>query len=68
MKLVVGILVVALAVPILLIVAVALGPVTLAAISAIGFGIVIFAIWNLLVALGVVVSRAAERATGHHRR
>ena len=60
----------ALAVPVLLTVAIALGPVALGIICAIGFGLVVFAVGNLLIAVGLFgrsVERAGSRRAGHIR-
>ncbi len=68
MKVFVAIIATALIVPVVLVVAVALGPVTLGAIAAAGFGLVVFAAWNLLVALGLAgraIGRAGARGAHH---
>jgi hypothetical protein len=57
-----------LAVPVLLLIAVALGPVTIGIICAIGFGLMVFALWSLVVALGAFgrsVGRAGSRHVHH---
>jgi hypothetical protein len=56
---------IALAIPALL-VAVALGPVTLGILCAAGFGLLVFGIANLFIGIGVGVGRAGSRL-GHHR-
>ena len=53
-----------LALPVLLLVAVALGPVALGILCAVGFGLIVFLAWNALLALGLL-GRAAWRR-GHH--
>lgn len=53
-----------LAIPALL-VAVALGPVTVGILCAVGFGLLVFAIANLFVAIGVGVERAGSRLARH---
>jgi hypothetical protein len=55
---------IALAVPALL-VAIALGPVTLGILCAIGFGLLVFAIVNLFIAIGVGVEKAGSRLARH---
>jgi hypothetical protein len=55
---------VALAIPALL-VAVALGPVTVGILCAAGFGLLVFAIANLFIAIGVGVEKAGSRLTRH---
>ncbi|HUA49887.1 MAG TPA: hypothetical protein VMA77_31940 [Solirubrobacteraceae bacterium] len=44
-----------------LLVAIALGPVTVGVLCAVGFGLLVFAIANLLIALGVGAERAGSR-------
>jgi len=56
---------IAFAVPALL-VAIALGPVTVGILCAVGFGLIVFAIANLFIAIGVGVERAGSRL-GRHR-
>lgn len=51
----------ALAVPVFLVVAVALGPVILGVLCAVGFGLIVFAIGNAVIGL-VMAGRGAERA------
>ena len=53
-----------LALPALLLVAVALGPVTVGILCAVGFALIVFLAWNALLALGLV-GRAVWRR-GHH--
>jgi hypothetical protein len=53
-----------LAIPALL-VAVALGPVTVGILCAVGFGLLVFAIANLFIAIGVGVERAGSRLARH---
>ena len=54
----------AFAIPALL-VAVALGPVTVGILCAVGFGLVVFAIASLFVAIGTAVERAGSRLARH---
>jgi hypothetical protein len=54
-----------LAIPVLLLIAVALGPVTIGIICAVGFGLMVFALWSLLVALGAF-GRSVGRAGSQH--
>jgi hypothetical protein len=61
MKIALWSLVLALAVPVLLFVAIALGPVILGIVCAVGFGLIVFAIANAVIGL-VVAGRGAERA------
>ncbi len=64
-KVVFGIFAVVLAVPILLFVAIGLGPVILGILCAVGFGLIVFVVGNLaiglVIGLGVLV-RSVERA------
>ena len=53
-----------LALPVLLLVAVALGPVAVGILCAVGFALIVFLAWNVLLALGFL-GRAAWRR-GHH--
>ena len=65
MKLILWILVcVMLAIPALL-VAIALGPVTVGILCAVGFGLLVFAIANLFIAIGVGVKKAGSRHARH---
>ena len=64
MKYVLATLAFVLALPALLLVAVALGPVALGILCAVGFGLIVFLAWNALLALGLL-GRAAWRR-GHH--
>jgi hypothetical protein len=53
--------------PLLLVVAIALGPVVLGLLCAVGFGLVVFAVANLVIAVGVVGKAAGSRyARTHH--
>jgi hypothetical protein len=61
MKLAFWIVVFALTAPVLLMVAVALGPVTVGVLCAVGFGLIVFAIGNAIIGL-VLAGRGAERA------
>jgi len=61
MKLILWLLVcLAMAIPALL-VAIALGPVTVGILCAVGFGLLVFAIVNLFVAIGTGIERAGSR-------
>ncbi|MBV9942502.1 MAG: hypothetical protein JO262_10270 [Solirubrobacterales bacterium] len=51
----------ALAVPVFLVVAIALGPVILGILCAVGFGLIVFTIGNALIGL-LLAGRGAERA------
>jgi hypothetical protein len=44
-----------------MVVAIALGPVVVGILCAVGFGLLVFAIVNLVIALGVGVERAGSR-------
>lgn len=55
---------VAVAIPALL-VAIALGPVTVGVLCAVGFGLVVFAIANLFIAIGAGVERMGSRLARH---
>jgi hypothetical protein len=55
---------VALAIPAILI-AVALGPVAVGILCAAGFGLIVFAIANLFVAIGLGIGRAGSRLARH---
>jgi hypothetical protein len=48
-----------------LLVAIALGPVTIGILCAVGFGLLVFAIANLFIAIGVGVERAGSRLGRH---
>ena len=61
MKMVFAILVAALMAPLLLVVAIALGPVILGIICALGFGLIVFVVGNVAIGLGLV-GRSLERA------
>jgi hypothetical protein len=56
---------IALSIPALM-VAIALGPVTLGILCAAGFGLLVFGIANLFIAIGVGVGKAGSRLA-HHR-
>ncbi len=60
MKIAVGILALALALPVLLLVAIAMGPVILGILCAVGFGLIVCAIANGMIGLAVA-GRSAER-------
>jgi hypothetical protein len=53
-----------LALPMLFLVAMALGPVALGILCAVGFGLIVFLIWNALLALGLL-GRSAWRHAHH---
>jgi predicted anti-sigma-YlaC factor YlaD len=55
---------IALAIPAILF-AIALGPVTVGILCAVGFGLVVFAIANLFVALGAGIEKAGSRLARH---
>jgi hypothetical protein len=48
-----------------LIVAIALGPVIIGVLCAAGLGLLVFAIANVLIAIGVAVEMAGARLSGH---
>jgi hypothetical protein len=52
-----------LALPVLLLVAVALGPVAVGILCAVGFGLIVFLAWNALLALGLVGRAVWRRGT-----
>ena len=54
----------AIAIPAML-VAIALGPVTVGVLCAVGFGLLVFAIANLFVAIGLGIERAGSRIARH---
>ncbi len=54
----------AMAIPAIL-VAIALGPVTVGILCAVGFGLIVFAIVNLFVAIGVGIEKAGSRLARH---
>ena len=54
----------AIAIPAML-VAIALGPVTVGVLCAVAFGLVVFAIANLFVAIGVGIEKAGSRLARH---
>ena len=51
--------------PVLLLVAIALGPVILGVLCALGFGLIIFTIANALIGLGVAGHAARNRVARH---
>jgi polyferredoxin len=67
-KVLAGILAVVLALPVLLVVAIALGPVVLGILCAVGFGLIVFAVVNILIGIGALGSRAVEQAGSWHSR
>ena len=52
-----------LALPVLLLVAVALGPVAVGILCAVGFALIVFLAWNALLALGLVGRAVWRRGT-----
>ncbi len=64
MKVVIAVFAVALLLPLLLIGAIALGPVVLGVLCGLGFGLIIFLFLDLVVGLGVLIGNAES----HHRR
>ncbi len=67
MKIAVGILAFALALPVLLLVAIAMGPVVLGILCAVGFGLIVCAIANGMIGLAVA-GRSAELAASRRMR
>jgi len=65
MKLALSILGFVLMLPILLVIAVALGPVTVGILCAVGFGLIIFVIWNAVIALGMAARSVERRGFWH---
>ena len=61
MRIVLWSLTVVLVAPVLLLVAIALGPVVLGVLCAVGFGLIIFAIANAVIGLGVAGHSAGTR-------
>jgi len=55
---------IAFAIPAIL-VAIALGPVTVGILCAVGFGLLVFAIANLFIAIGAGIERAGSRLARH---
>jgi hypothetical protein len=66
-KVVVGILAGLLALPVLLVVAIALGPVILGILCAVGFGLIVFAVVNLVTGF-TIFGRSLETAGVRHTR
>jgi len=66
-KVVLAILAVVLAIPVLLVVAIALGPVILGVICALGFGLLVFVVGNILIGL-FKAGRSIEHAGARHIR
>jgi O-antigen/teichoic acid export membrane protein len=64
MRLLIVVLALALALPALL-VAIALGPVIVGILCAVGFGLIVFAMVSLLIGLGEGVARAGSRFSRH---
>jgi hypothetical protein len=60
-KLLLAIVLLVLAAPVLLLFAVALGPVILGILCAALFGLLVFGLWSLAVALGLLGRRAGQR-------
>ena len=67
MKLLFAIILFVLAAPLLLLLAVALGPVILGILCAALFGVLVFALWSLAVALGLLGRQAGLRYTRRER-
>ncbi len=65
MKVIIAILAVVLMAPLLLVFAIALGPVVVGILCAVGFGLIVFVVVNLVIGLIVGVERAATRHTRH---
>jgi ABC-type anion transport system duplicated permease subunit len=51
--------------PILLVIAIALGPVAVGILCAVGFGLIIFVVWNAAIALGMAARSVERRAFQH---
>jgi hypothetical protein len=66
-KVVFAIFAVVLMAPLLLVVAIALGPVAVGILCAVGFGLIIFVVVNFVIGLVVLVERAGWRYTHHAR-
>jgi hypothetical protein len=60
-----AILAVVLMAPLLLVFAIALGPVVVGILCAVGFGLIVFVVVNLVIGLVVGVERAVTRHTHH---
>lgn len=67
MKGTLAILGVALMAPVLLLVAVALGPVVLGILCAVGFGLIVFVVVNLVMGLGLLVEKTGAWFAHHSR-
>jgi O-antigen/teichoic acid export membrane protein len=65
MKLLLWVLAFALALPALLLVAIALGPVVLGVLCAVGFGLIVFVIGSLVIGLFTGVERAGSHLAHH---
>jgi hypothetical protein len=65
-KVLAGILAVMFALPVLLVVAIALGPVVLGILCAVGFGLIVFAVVNIVIGILAVGNRAVEQAGSWH--
>jgi hypothetical protein len=65
MKLTLWIFVAFLTAPMVLLVAIALGPVILGVLCAVGCGLLVFAIASLLLGIGAGVERVGSRLVGH---
>lgn len=65
MRLLFTVLVLALAVPTLLVAAIALGPVIVGILCAVGFGLIVFAIVSLFLGLGAGAERVGSRLARH---
>ena len=67
MKVILAILAVVLAIPVVLVVAIALGPVILGIICALGFGLLVFVVGNIVIGL-FKAGRSLEQAGARHLR
>jgi O-antigen/teichoic acid export membrane protein len=66
MKFALFVLALILALPVALIVAIALGPVVLGVLCAVGFGLAVFALGSLILGIGTGIERVGSRLAGHH--
>jgi hypothetical protein len=64
-KVVFAILAVVLMAPVVLVLAIALGPVAVGILCAVGFGVIVFVLANLAIGLGVWVERVGSRHMHH---
>jgi len=67
-KVLAGIFAVVLALPVFLVVAIALGPVMLGILCAVGFGLIVFVFVNVLIGIGALGNRAVEQVGSWHSR